>query len=41
MGIDVTMLTGDNWRTAEAIRRQLDIPHVIAEVLPQEKWSSM
>lgn len=37
MGIDVTMLTGDNRRTAEAIRRQLDIPHVIAEVLPQEK----
>lgn len=37
LGIDVTMLTGDNRRTAEAIRRQLDIPHVIAEVLPQEK----
>ncbi len=37
MGIDVTMLTGDNRRTAEAIRRQLNIPHVVAEVLPQEK----
>lgn len=37
MGIDVTMLTGDNRRTAEAIRRQMNIPHVIAEVLPQEK----
>lgn len=37
MGIDVTMLTGDNRRTAEAIRRRLQIPHVIAEVLPQEK----
>ena len=37
MGIDVTMLTGDNRRTAEAIRRKLAIPHVIAEVLPQEK----
>lgn len=37
MGIQVVMLTGDNQRTAEAIRRQLDIPSVIAEVLPQDK----
>lgn len=37
MGIDVVMLTGDNRRTAEAIRRRLKIPKVIAEVLPQEK----
>ncbi len=37
MDIDVVMLTGDNQRTAEAIRRQLDIDHVVAEVLPQDK----
>lgn len=37
MGIDVVMLTGDNKRTAEAIRRELNIDKVIAEVLPQDK----
>lgn len=37
MGIDVVMLTGDNYRTAEAIRKRLQIPRVIAEVLPQDK----
>lgn len=36
MGIDVVMLTGDNARTAEAIRR-MDIPKVIAGVLPENK----
>ena len=37
MGVDVWMLTGDNARTAAAIQQQLDIPHVKAEVLPQDK----
>jgi Cu+-exporting ATPase len=37
MGIDVVMLTGDNQKTAEAIRKQLNIDKVIAEVLPQDK----
>ena len=37
MGIDVTMLTGDNERTAAAVQKQMGIPHVIAGVLPQQK----
>lgn len=37
LGTEVVMLTGDNKRTAEAIRRELDIDTVIAEVLPQDK----
>ena len=37
MGIDVVMLTGDNKRTAEAIRKQLNTDKVVAEVLPQDK----
>ncbi len=35
--VSVVMLTGDNKRTAEAIRKQLGIEKAIAEVMPEEK----
>lgn len=37
MGINVVMLTGDNKKTAEAIRKNLSIDRVVADVLPQDK----
>ncbi|MFQ5477451.1 MAG: heavy metal translocating P-type ATPase [Candidatus Binatia bacterium] len=37
LGIRMTMLSGDNRRTAEAVARELGIDEVVAELLPDQK----
>jgi P-type Cu+ transporter len=41
LGIVVTMLTGDNQRTAEAIARSVGIDHVLADVRPDGKAAAV
>jgi len=37
MGLEVTMITGDNRRTAVAVARELGVERVLPEVLPDQK----
>lgn len=37
MNIEVTMLTGDNKKTAEGMGKDLELNNIISEVLPQDK----
>lgn len=37
LGIEVFMLTGDNWETAAAVAKEIGLNHYKAEVMPSEK----
>jgi Cu+-exporting ATPase len=41
LGLRVTMLTGDNQRTAEAIARSAGVDHVLADVRPEAKAAAV